>query len=118
LQHWFNLSDPAVEEALYDSQAMVCHERTDGRRCDAVQEMGVGPSEAAPLPARYRASPLELVNRGVGPAKTHAIAPLALARDVGLLEVCRCKHRCHTAATAKENGGKPGAFTPTLYSRN
>jgi IS5 family transposase len=22
LQHWFNLSDPAVEEALYDSQAM------------------------------------------------------------------------------------------------
>ena len=21
LQHWFNLSDPAVEEALYDSQA-------------------------------------------------------------------------------------------------
>ena len=21
-QHWFNLSDPAVEEALYDSQAM------------------------------------------------------------------------------------------------
>jgi hypothetical protein len=35
LQHWFNLSDPAVEKALYDSQAMVCHERTDGRRCDA-----------------------------------------------------------------------------------
>ena len=31
LQHWFNLSDPAVEEALYDSQAMVCHKRTDGR---------------------------------------------------------------------------------------
>ena len=24
LQHWFNLSDPAVEEALYDSQAMRC----------------------------------------------------------------------------------------------
>ena len=22
LQHWFNLSDPAVEEALYDSQSM------------------------------------------------------------------------------------------------
>ena len=22
LQHWFNLSDPAVEEALYDSRAM------------------------------------------------------------------------------------------------
>jgi transposase, IS5 family len=22
LQHWFNLSDPAVEEALYDSAAM------------------------------------------------------------------------------------------------
>jgi len=22
LQHWFNLSDPAVEEALYDSTAM------------------------------------------------------------------------------------------------
>ena len=22
LQHWFNLSDPAAEEALYDSQAM------------------------------------------------------------------------------------------------
>ena len=22
VQHWFNLSDPAVEEALYDSQAM------------------------------------------------------------------------------------------------
>jgi hypothetical protein len=38
LQHWFNLSDPAVEEALYDSQAMVCHERTNRKRCDAVQE--------------------------------------------------------------------------------
>jgi IS5 family transposase len=24
LQHWFNLSDPAVEEALYDSRAMRC----------------------------------------------------------------------------------------------
>ena len=22
LQHWFNLSDPAIEEALYDSSAM------------------------------------------------------------------------------------------------
>ena len=26
---------------------MVCHERTDERRCDAVQEMRVGPSEPA-----------------------------------------------------------------------
>jgi hypothetical protein len=25
----------------------VCHERTDGRRCDAVQEMREGPSEPA-----------------------------------------------------------------------
>ena len=41
LQHWFNLSGPAAEAALSDSQAMVCHERTDGRRCDAVQEMGL-----------------------------------------------------------------------------
>ena len=32
LQLWFNLSDSAVEEALYDSQAMACHESTDGRR--------------------------------------------------------------------------------------
>src|SRR5262244_772122 len=28
LQHWFNLSDPAVEEALYDSQEMRCSRST------------------------------------------------------------------------------------------
>ena len=28
-------------------QTTVCHERTDERRCDAVQEMRVGPSEPA-----------------------------------------------------------------------
>src|SRR5215472_6592913 len=28
-------------------QTIVCHERTDERRCDAVQEMRVGPSEPA-----------------------------------------------------------------------
>ena len=33
LQHWFNLSDPAVEEALYDSRAMrqLCWHRSGSR---------------------------------------------------------------------------------------
>ena len=29
------------------SRTAVCHERTDARRCDAVQEMEVGPPEPA-----------------------------------------------------------------------
>jgi hypothetical protein len=33
LQHWFNLSDPAVEEALYDSQAMRHDCRRDHHQC-------------------------------------------------------------------------------------
>ena len=32
---------------LWLKQTTVCHERTDERRCDAVQEMRVGPSEPA-----------------------------------------------------------------------
>jgi hypothetical protein len=32
---------------LVDTRTTVCHERTDGRRCDAVQEMREGPSEPA-----------------------------------------------------------------------
>ena len=41
LQHWFNLSDPAVEEALYDSRAMRCFVGIDLGREPAPDETTV-----------------------------------------------------------------------------
>jgi transposase, IS5 family len=41
LQRWFNLSDPAMEEALYDSAAMRTFARVDLGREPAPDEMTV-----------------------------------------------------------------------------
>jgi IS5 family transposase len=45
LQHWFNLSDPAVEEALYDSPAM---------RAFAGVDLGAGPAPDETTICRFR----------------------------------------------------------------
>ena len=49
LQQWFNLSDPAVEEALYDSMAM---RRFVG--IDLGREAGAGRDHGVPLPPSAR----------------------------------------------------------------
>src|SRR5215831_12967949 len=56
LQHWFNLSDPAVEEALYDSQAMRRFVGIDPRfregRLSAASRCRIDHNVPLPPPAR------------------------------------------------------------------
>ena len=49
LQHWFNLSDPAAEEALYDSPAM---------RAFAGVDLGAGPA-----PDRWRKAAAQMASK-------------------------------------------------------
>jgi len=47
LQHWFNLSDPGAEEALYESRSMCCFVGIDLGREPVPDETTTGGSETA-----------------------------------------------------------------------
>lgn len=44
LEQWFNLGDPTVEEALYDSRAMEAFAKIDLGRAKSAKQLGNSPS--------------------------------------------------------------------------
>jgi transposase len=80
LQHWFNLSDPAVEEALYDSQAM--------RRFVGI-DLGREPDETTVCRFRHRLEEHDLGRRLFVEVQQHLAAKGLKGRH---WHDCRCDH--------------------------
>jgi IS5 family transposase len=76
LQHWFNLSDPAAEEALYDSRAMREFVGIDLGREPVPVSTGI---QISPVSGSENSSPGQLMASGSS-ARTRPALSLSLSR--------------------------------------